>query len=57
MDFIDLSVTIEDINISPVDHVSIEYGDHKLGAKAIEEMSGVLKPKSLVLSANRHKEH
>jgi kynurenine formamidase len=41
MEMIDLSVTIENVNISPVDHVSIQYGDHVQGAKAIEDMSGV----------------
>lgn len=46
MRLIDLSTTIENIAVSPVDQVSIEYSDHAAGAVAIEGMMGV--PRALL---------
>lgn len=46
MKIIDLSTTIENINVSPVDTVEIEYQDHTAGAQQIQEMTGV--PASLL---------
>lgn len=41
MRLVDLSSTIENISVSPVDQVVIEYNDHAAGATAIEGMMGV----------------
>ena len=41
MRFVDLSSTIENTSVSPVDQVSIEYSDHAEGAQGIEGMLGV----------------
>ena len=41
MPIIDLSSTIENIAVSPVDQVEIEYQDHEAGAAAIEGMTSV----------------
>lgn len=41
MKFVDLSSTIENCNISPVDTVEIEYHDHQSGAQQIQAMTGV----------------
>ncbi|MFP6582241.1 MAG: cyclase family protein [Candidatus Hydrogenedentota bacterium] len=41
MNIIDLSSTIENCNISPVDQIEIEYQDHQAGAQAIKNMMGV----------------
>lgn len=43
MRLIDLSSLIENVNVSPVDQVEIEYADHVAGAAAIEGMLGVSK--------------
>ena len=41
MQIIDLSSTIENCSVSPVDHVEISYEDHHAGAAAIQAMLGV----------------
>lgn len=41
MRLIDLSSTIENVSVSPVDQTAIEYQDHAAGAAAIEGMMGV----------------
>lgn len=41
MKIIDLSATIENTNVSPVDQVEIEYHDHAAGAEQIQQMTGV----------------
>lgn len=41
MRIIDLSATIENVAVSPVDQVDIEYADHAAGAESIEGMLGV----------------
>ena len=41
MTIIDLSSTIENIAVSPVDQVKIEYSNHEAGAAAIEGMTSV----------------
>ncbi len=46
MRIIDLSATIENIAVSPVDQVSIEYQDHAAGAAAVGAMMGV--PRALL---------
>lgn len=46
MKFIDLSATIENLNVSPVDQVEIEYLDHAAGAQQIQGMTGL--PPSLL---------
>jgi kynurenine formamidase len=46
MRLVDLSSTIENIRVSPVDQVEIEYQDHAAGAAAIEGMMGV--PRALL---------
>lgn len=46
MRIVDLSATIENIAVSPVDQTVIEYSDHTAGAAAIEGMMGV--PRALL---------
>lgn len=46
MRIVDLSATIENIAVSPVDQTVIEYSDHAAGAAAIEGMMGV--PRALL---------
>ncbi len=46
MRLVDLSSTIENVNVSPVDQVAVEYQDHGAGAAAIEGMMGV--PRALL---------
>ena len=41
MKIIDLSSTIENCSVSPVDQVEITYQDHKAGAESVENMMGV----------------
>lgn len=41
MTIIDISSTIENISVSPVDQVVIEYSDHKAGAEQVETMMSV----------------
>ena len=41
MPIIDLSSTIENISVSAVDQVEIEYSDHAAGAQSVEGMLGV----------------
>ena len=41
MTIIDLSATIENTNVSPVDQIEIEYHDHAAGTKQIQQMTGV----------------
>jgi kynurenine formamidase len=41
MKFVDLSYTIENINVSPVDQVEIEYLDHAAGAEQVQGMMGL----------------
>lgn len=46
MRIVDLSSSIENIAVSPVDQVEVEYSSHAAGAEAIEGMMGV--PKQLL---------
>lgn len=46
MRIVDLSAAIQNVAVSPVDQVEIEYADHAAGAQAIEGMLGV--PKRLL---------
>lgn len=41
MTIIDLSATIRNTNVSPVDQIEIEYHDHSAGADQIKQMTGV----------------
>lgn len=41
MKIIDLSATIQNTNVSPVDQIEIEYHDHAAGAEQIQQMTGV----------------
>ncbi len=46
MRIVDLSATIENVAVSPVDQTVVEYSDHTAGAAAIEGMMGV--PRALL---------
>lgn len=41
MKIIDLSATIQNTNVSPVDQIAIEYHDHASGVQQIQQMTGV----------------
>lgn len=41
MTLIDLSATIENVSVSPVDQVEIEYLDHAAGAQQVQGMTGL----------------